>query len=168
MPERCLFAGIPRKQVLIPSDDYVEYTWHAPTARLYVGRPMLKTPEPGYQYPAWVMNALGGHRACIDQMIFCASRTIAGTLVDLLTQPEELKKAQMEFEEQTGGGLVYPNGSPRCCQRILNRLFTSPGRNTSIQQEVKSGGSRHQMKIVDGICSGDMFSINPPIKICIF
>ncbi len=113
----------------------MEYTWHAPTARLYVGRPMLKTPEPGYQYPAWVMNALGGHRACIDPMIFCASRTIAGTLVDLLTQPEELKKAQMEFEERTGGGV---------------------------------GGSRHQMKIVDGVCSGDMFSINPPIKICIF
>jgi aminobenzoyl-glutamate utilization protein B len=78
------------------SDDYVEYTWHAPTARFYIGRPMLNTPEAGYQYPAWVMNALGGHRECIDPMIYCASRTIAATLVDLLTKPQELQKAQAD------------------------------------------------------------------------
>lgn len=103
--ERIMRQSLPPNVLNFTSDDYVEYTWHAPTARLYVGRPMLKAPEPGYQYPAWVMNALGGHRACIDPMIFCAGRTIAGTLIDLLTQPEELKKAQMEFEERTGGGV---------------------------------------------------------------
>ncbi len=92
--ESIMRQSLPPSVLNFTSDDYVEYTWHAPTARLYVGRPMLKAPEPGYQYPAWVMNALGGHRACIDPMILCAGRTIAGTLIDLLTQPEELKKAQ--------------------------------------------------------------------------
>jgi aminobenzoyl-glutamate utilization protein B len=38
-------------------------------------------------------------------MIFCASRTIAATLIELLTQPEELPKAQAEFKERTGGGI---------------------------------------------------------------
>lgn len=51
------------------------------------------------------MDALGGHRECIDPMIFSACRTIAGTLIDLLTQPEELQKAQSEFKERTGGGV---------------------------------------------------------------
>ena len=97
--------SLPPTVMNFTSDDYVEYTWHAPTARFYIGRPMLNSPEAGYQYPAWVMNALGGHRDCIDPMIFCASRTIAGTLVDLLTKPEELQKAQAEFNERTGGGI---------------------------------------------------------------
>lgn len=97
--------SLPPTVMNFTSDDYVEYTWHAPTARFYIGRPMLNSPKPGYQYPAWVMNALGGHRDCIDPMIFCASRTIAATLVDLLTKPEELQKAQAEFKERTGGGI---------------------------------------------------------------
>ena len=97
--------SLPPTVMNFTSDDYVEYTWHAPTARFYIGRPMLNSPKPGFQYPAWVMNALGGHRHCIDPMILSASRTIAGTLVDLLTKPEELEKSQAEFKERTGGGI---------------------------------------------------------------
>ncbi len=104
------------------SDDYVEYTWHAPTARLYVGRPMLNTPQPGYQYPAWVMNALGGHRACIDPMIMSAGRTIAATLVDLLTNRAALERAQSEFKERTGGGI----GGTRWRAPLLPPDFAPP------------------------------------------
>jgi len=95
--------GLPDWQHNFTSDDYVEYTWHTPTVRLNTGRPRLKPPRPGYQYPAWVNNALGGVRACIDPSIFAAGKTIAGTLLDLVTQPQELEKAQSEFRERTGG-----------------------------------------------------------------
>ncbi|HXF82289.1 MAG TPA: amidohydrolase, partial [bacterium] len=54
------------------ADDYVEYTWYAPTARIVTGRPALRPPRRGYEYPAWVRNALGGVPACIDPMIFTA------------------------------------------------------------------------------------------------
>ena len=54
-----LRAILPPWQKNYTSDDYTEYTWHCPTAHVYVGRAMLASPQPGYQYPAWVWNALG-------------------------------------------------------------------------------------------------------------
>ena len=81
---------LPPWQANYTSDDYVDYTWHAPTVRLHTSRPALKPPRPGYLYPAWVRNALGGVSSCIDPGMFVAAKTIAATLVDLLTQPEML------------------------------------------------------------------------------
>ena len=52
----------------LAADDYVEYTWHAPTVRLYVGRPTLRAPRPGYRYPDWCRHAMSGVPACIDPM----------------------------------------------------------------------------------------------------
>ena len=49
-------AMLPDWQRNWTSDDYVEFTWHAPAMRLYIGRPMLRPPEPGYEYPACVWN----------------------------------------------------------------------------------------------------------------
>ena len=63
-------AILPPWQKNYTSDDYTDYTWHCPTARLYVGRAMLASPKPGYQYPTWVWNALGGYPATIDPTIF--------------------------------------------------------------------------------------------------
>ncbi len=103
--EALLRAEIPAWQTHYTSDDYTEYTWHAPTARLYVGRCLLDVPSPEVDYPAWVFNTLGGHPATIDPTVVCAGRTIGGTLVDLLTRPETLEKAQAEFRERTGGGI---------------------------------------------------------------
>ncbi len=103
--ERLLRETLPAWQEHFTSDDYTEYCWHAPTVRLYIGRPALKSPKPGYSYPAWVMNALGGIRECIDPMIVSASKTIGLTIVDLLTQPDLLQKAKDEFVERTGGGI---------------------------------------------------------------
>ncbi|MEM7206260.1 MAG: amidohydrolase [Pseudomonadota bacterium] len=100
--ERELRKQLPEWQKNFTSDDYTEYCWHAPTVRLYIGRPALRAPA-GYHYPAWVMNALGGIRETIDPMINCASKTIAATVIDLLTQPELLQKAQDEFDQRTGG-----------------------------------------------------------------
>ena len=34
--------SLPPWQTNYTSDDYVEYTWHAPTSRLYIGRAMLR------------------------------------------------------------------------------------------------------------------------------
>ena len=43
--------------------------------------------------------------AIVDPGMFLAGKTIAGTTLDLLTEPEELAKAKAEFEERTGGGV---------------------------------------------------------------
>ena len=114
--------GLPPWQANFTSDDYVEYTWHAPTVRLHTSRPRLRPPEPGYTYPAWVNVAMGGVPACIDPGMFAAGRAISGTLVDLLTQPEELQKAQAEFCERTGGGV----GGSRWVAPLLPRDFVPP------------------------------------------
>ena len=115
-------AMLPDWQRNWTSDDYVEFTWHAPAMRLYIGRPMLRPPEPGYEYPAWVWNVLGGHAPSIDPMIYCASRAVAGTLVDLLTQPEELARARAEFDERTAGGI----GGDRWVAPLLPEDFCAP------------------------------------------
>ena len=97
-------SEIPPWQTHYTSDDYTEYTWHTPTARLYVGRCLLDGPAEA-DYPAWVFNATGGYPATIDPTVVCAARTIGATLVELLTDPEGLARARDEFEHRTGGGI---------------------------------------------------------------
>lgn len=101
--ERQLRLQMPAWQRHLTSDDYPEYTWHCPTVRLLVARPMLAAA--GTPYPDWVANALGGIRETIDPMIQVAAKTIAATLVDLLTRPELLGAARDEFVRRTGGGI---------------------------------------------------------------
>ncbi|RLA13358.1 MAG: amidohydrolase [Gammaproteobacteria bacterium] len=101
--EKILRRQLPDSQENFTSDDYTEFCWHAPTVRLYVARPALASPQPGYQYPAWVMNALGGMRATIDPMIVCAAKTIGLTIIDLLTDTEMLHEATEEFSRRTSG-----------------------------------------------------------------
>ena len=120
--EANLRQGLPAWQLNFTSDDYVDYTWHAPTVRLFTGRPTLRPPSPGYQYPAWTRNALGGVASCIDPMMFVAGKTIGATLVDLLTQPVELAKAKAEFDQRTGGGV----GGSKWVAPLLPRDFVPP------------------------------------------
>ncbi len=101
--ERQLRLQMPAWQTNWTSDDYVEMTWYAPTVRLYVARPMLASPEGHAGYPAWVSNALGGLSACIDPTVQVAGKTIATTLLELLTDPALLARARREFEARTGG-----------------------------------------------------------------
>jgi len=106
---------LPGWQQHFTSDDYTEYCWHAPTVRLYIARPTLASPHPGYKYPAWVMNALGGIRETIEPMIACTAKTVGCTVLDLLTNPELLQSATREFEERTGGGVGGDNWQAPLC-----------------------------------------------------
>ena len=96
---------LPEWQQHFTSDDYTEYCWHAPTVRLYIARPTLAPPHPGYRYPDWVMNALGGMPETIDPMIDCAAKTVGCTVLDLLQDGVLLAAARDEFEQRTGGGI---------------------------------------------------------------
>jgi aminobenzoyl-glutamate utilization protein B len=58
--EARLRRALPEWQTNYTSDDYVDYTWHAPTVRLLTMRPRLRPPSSDYEYPAWTHNALGG------------------------------------------------------------------------------------------------------------
>ena len=85
--ERRLRASMPAWQRHWTSDDYVEMSWYAPTARMYVARPVLAPPPGGGGHPAWVANALGGIPATIDPTVRCAAKAVAGTLLDVLGDP---------------------------------------------------------------------------------
>src|SRR5262249_61033178 len=87
--EMKLRHDLPPSQLNSTSDDYTEFCWHCPTVRFYIARPMLKAPK-GFSYPAWAMNALGGLRACIDPMIRTAAKTIAATILDLMSNADLL------------------------------------------------------------------------------
>jgi metal-dependent amidase/aminoacylase/carboxypeptidase family protein len=64
--EARLRRALPEWQTHYTSDDYVDYTWHAPTVRLLTMRPRLRPPSSDYEYPAWAHNALGGLPAAIN------------------------------------------------------------------------------------------------------
>jgi aminobenzoyl-glutamate utilization protein B len=120
--ERRVRKNLPDWQKHFMSDDYVEYTWHAPTARLYVGRPRMRPPDSKYSYPEWTYNALGGVPEVTKPGMLTASKTIAGTFVDLLLNPDELAAAQAEFEERTGGGV----GGDDWLAPLLEEEFVPP------------------------------------------
>lgn len=112
--EAALRRDLPPSQTHFTSDDYTEMTWHAPTARFYVGRPALVAPE-GFAYPAWVMNALGGIPETIDPMIQTAARILALSALEILTKPEIRAAARAEFEARTGGGVGGRAWLPPLC-----------------------------------------------------
>ena len=51
------------------------------------------------------MNALGGIPETIDPTITTAAKTIAGTILDLMTDSRILAGARAEFIDRTGGGI---------------------------------------------------------------
>ena len=120
--EAAIRTLLPPWQINFTSDDYVDYTWHAPTARLYVARPMLRPHKSGYMYPNWAWNALGGVAACIDPTIFTAARGVGTTIVELLAEPESLARCRAEFEERTGGGV----GGSKWVAPLLPKDFQAP------------------------------------------
>lgn len=102
--EAILRRDLPPSQTHFTSDDYTEMCWHAPTARFYVARPALRAP-PGFAYPPWVMNALGGIPATIDPMVERAAEILALSAVRLLEDDAALAAARDEFRARTGGGV---------------------------------------------------------------
>lgn len=120
--EAQLRANLPAWQKNYTSDDYVEYTWHCPTVRLYIGRAMLRAPRPGYIYPDWPRNALGGVPAAIDPLHLTAARTIGTTLVELASDRDALERCTTEFRERTGGGI----GGSKWIAPLLPKDFPPP------------------------------------------
>jgi aminobenzoyl-glutamate utilization protein B len=111
--------SLPEWQRNFTSDDYVEYTWHAPTVRLHTAKPALREPS-GWAH--WANNALGGLPAAIDPTWLTAARTVANTIVDLASEPELLAAAKAEFGERTGGGV----GGQHWVAPLLDRDFVPP------------------------------------------
>jgi aminobenzoyl-glutamate utilization protein B len=103
--EARLRRALPEWQTHYTSDEYVDYTWHAPTVRLATMRLRVHLPSSDYEYPAWAHNALGGLPAAINPGILLGAKTIAATLLDLVTEPTLLQQAQDEFRDRTGGGI---------------------------------------------------------------
>ncbi len=110
---------IPPWQKNFTSDDYVEYTWHAPTVRYYTGRPLMKNP---FSWTHWGTLAFNGFRPAIDPTWLAGGRTMATSVLDLVMQPELLAAAKAEFEERTGGGI----GGNSWVPPLLDRDFQAP------------------------------------------
>ena len=62
--------------------------------------------------------------------MFLAGKTVAGTVLDLLTVDGELDKAKAEFYERTGGGSVVTDGWRRSCHAISSHRSICAGRST--------------------------------------
>ncbi|MBO0708546.1 MAG: amidohydrolase [Candidatus Dormibacteraeota bacterium] len=120
--EKALRQALPAWQRNFTSDDYVDYTWHAPTVRLFTARPRLQAGPGEPAYPAWADNAVGGLPAAVDPGLFVAGKTMAATFVDLLTRPEALARAREEFERRTEGGV----GGRRWSGPLLPADFAPP------------------------------------------
>ena len=120
--EKALREALPPWQKNFTSDDYVEYTWHAPTVRLYVGRPALRALPDGKLVPHWCHCALAGLPAAMDPMFLTAGKVIALTGIDLMTDPEALARCRAEFEERTGGGV----GGDKWLPPLLEKNFPAP------------------------------------------
>jgi aminobenzoyl-glutamate utilization protein B len=78
-----------------PADDVNEFTWHAPTARLYVSKAMIR----GFRYPRWVDSALCGMGAT-HRMGETAAKVLAASAIDLVKKPEALRDAKTEFDKR--------------------------------------------------------------------
>jgi len=114
--------SLPPSQFHIGADDYVEYSWHAPAARVFTMRPTLRPPDDDFEYPAWCRNALGGLPHAIDPGLLLGAKTLAASFLDLLQHPELLERAKAEFNERTGGGV----GGSKWVAPLLPRDFTPP------------------------------------------
>jgi aminobenzoyl-glutamate utilization protein B len=80
-----------------PADDVNEFTWHAPSVRLYVSKSLA--PIPGFRYPRWVVSALCG-KGVTHRMGETAAKVMVATALDLIMAPGLLEKAKNEFEER--------------------------------------------------------------------
>ena len=76
------------------ADDFTEFTWWAPTHRVYV------TYYQNAVIPSWANSALAG-TPCGHKSMLTGTKLVALTLVDLLTDPATLAEAQREFAERT-------------------------------------------------------------------
>lgn len=88
-----------------PADDLNEFTWHAPSARLYVSKSL--NPMPGFRYPRWVVSALCG-TGVTHSMGLTASKVIAVSGIDLIMNPYLLREAREEFDDRRNDHIEDP------------------------------------------------------------
>jgi len=88
-----------------PADDVNEFTWHAPTARLYVSKSLA--PTPGFRYPRWVESALCG-KGATHRMGETAAKILSTSAIELLTTPGLLEQAQAEFKTRKQAHNIDP------------------------------------------------------------
>lgn len=80
-----------------PADDVNEFTWYAPTARLYVSKALASVQ--GFRYPRWVESTLCG-TGVAHRMGETAAKVIASSAVELLMKPQLMVDARLEFESR--------------------------------------------------------------------
>jgi len=86
------------------SDDYNEFTWHAPSAWLHTALTFKTDIRFGYvSIQNWARCALRKMGVTHKGGVL-AAKTLAISAIDLLTSPSELEKAKEEFEERTKAG----------------------------------------------------------------
>jgi aminobenzoyl-glutamate utilization protein B len=77
--------ALPPWQDCTGADDYTEYTWHAPTARFYTAKPLLKAS--GEDMNHWANNAMNGLPAALDPTWSYAAKVIAVSALRVLDDP---------------------------------------------------------------------------------
>ena len=97
------------------STDTSDVSWQAPTAEFNTGSRVLGAP--GHH---WMMTATSGMGIGHKNAIF-AAKTLAYTTIDLLNEPEILKKAWEELEKRKGGR-VYKSPLPKDLKPPLDQL----------------------------------------------
>ena len=76
------------------ADDVTEFSWHAPTARIYVAHGLQ-----GGKWPSWTGAALAS-TAVAHETIRVAAAAVALSAAELLAHPEVLQNARQEFRER--------------------------------------------------------------------
>lgn len=85
------------------ADDVTEFSWHSPTAWIHTTYFL----EGAYEtkIPTWTTAALATTNVA-HQSLMTAAKVMAGTAVDLLTNPDVLDAAQSEYQERIDGEYV--------------------------------------------------------------
>ncbi|MFB6300756.1 MAG: amidohydrolase [Halobacteriales archaeon] len=95
----------PTSDFLGGADDVNEFCWHAPTCRIYVAYQFKQHYERGY--PSWASAALAKTNVA-HEALTTAAKAMAGTAIDLLTDPTALEAAQSEFRSRTAERSIEP------------------------------------------------------------
>jgi len=103
------------REVMAGSTDVGDVSWVTPTANLVTATCVLGMPGHSWQETATSGMSIG-HKGMI-----LAAKTLALTGIDLLTEPEELKKLRDEFESKTKE-FTYISPIPRGQMPPLNQL----------------------------------------------
>ena len=101
-------------------------------------------PQPGYDYPNWAYNALGGLPAADRPRHVPRREAIAGTS-STCRRSRRCWRRRGRIRERTGGGVGGRTGSGRCCPPISPAGSICAGRNTSPPPAARNGGSRPRL-----------------------